>query len=73
MVLDKIIDIANKPDKTVLGTFRGQGSGAKTGDVFFKIKGNDVVVTKPDGTFVTIMKDGINNSSVQSVLKGAVK
>ncbi|MGK0131513.1 hypothetical protein ACR2RM_26890, partial [Pseudomonas aeruginosa] len=40
------------------------------GDVFFRIKGDDVVVTKPDGTFVTIMKDGINNTSVKNALKG---
>jgi len=25
------------------------------------IKGNDVVVTKPNGEFVTILKDGINS------------
>ena len=36
----------------------------------FRIKGNDVVVTKPDGKFVTILKDGVkNNGSVKSALK----
>jgi filamentous hemagglutinin len=40
--------------------------------VFFRIKGSDVVVTKPDGSFVTILKDGVtNNTSVINALKGA--
>ncbi|HHM5930179.1 TPA: hypothetical protein ACRNKP_005927 [Pseudomonas aeruginosa] len=70
MVLDKIQDIGNNPEKVILGKFAGQGSGGTRGDVFFRIKGDDVVVTKPDGTFVTIMKDGINNTSVKNALKG---
>jgi filamentous hemagglutinin len=42
--------------------------------VFFRIKGNDVVVTKPDGSFVTILKDKVTqNSYVQSALKGGVR
>lgn len=32
--------------------------------LFFR-KGNDVVLTKPDGTFVTVMKDGVNNKQFQ--------
>jgi len=39
----------------------------------FRIKGNDVVVTKPDGSFVTILKDGVNNTSVKNALKGDPK
>lgn len=70
MVLDKIQDIGNNPEKVIPGKFAGQGSGGTRGDVFFRIKGDDVVVTKPDGTFVTIMKDGINNTSVKNALKG---
>ena len=70
MVFDKIQDIGKNPEKVIPGTFSGQGSGGIRGDVFFRIKGNDVVVTKPDGTFVTIMKDGINNTSVKNALKG---
>lgn len=55
--------------------FTGQGieNGASRGDVFFRIKGDDVVVTKPDGSFVTILKDGINNTSVKNALKGDPK
>ena len=70
MVMDKIQDIGNNPEKVIPGTFAGQGSGGVRGDVFFRIKGDDVVITKPDGTFVTIMKDGINNPSVKNALKG---
>jgi len=74
-VLDIINDIGSHPDKVVAGKFAGQGagSGASRGDVFFRIKGNDVVVTKPDGSFVTILKDGINNTSVKNALKGDPK
>ena len=73
-VLNIINDIGTNPDKVVAGKFAGQGTeaGASRGDVFFRIKGNDVVVTKPDGSFVTILKDGvINNTSVKNALKGA--
>lgn len=70
MVIDKIQDIGNNPEKVIPGTFAGQGNGGTRGNVFFRIKGNDVVITKPDGTFVTIMKDGINNPSVKNALKG---
>jgi len=74
-VLDIINDIGSNPDKVVAGKFAGQGagSGASRGDVFFRIKGNDVVVTKPDGSFVTILKDDINNTSVKNALKGDPK
>ncbi|WP_317618741.1 VENN motif pre-toxin domain-containing protein, partial [Dickeya oryzae] len=74
-VLDIINDIGSNPDKVVAGKFAGQGvgNGASRGDVFFRIKGNDVVVTKPDGSFVTILKDGVNNTSVKSALKGDPK
>ncbi|WP_274605286.1 hypothetical protein [Erwinia persicina] len=71
-VLDIINDIGSNPDKVIAGKFAGQGvgGGASRGDVFFRIKGNDVVVTKPDGSFVTVLKDGINNTSVKNALKG---
>lgn len=53
------------------GSFSGQGGGGVIGDVFFRIKGNDVVVTKPDGSFVTILKGGvIGNTFVTNALKG---
>ena len=74
MVLDKIHDVGSNPEKVVPGTFAGQGANGARGDVFFRVKGNDVVVTKPDGTFVTILKDGVTqNSSVQNALKGGVR
>jgi len=64
----KIIDIAEHPDEVVSGTFRGQGPGGTRGPVEFRIKGSDVVVTTPDGHFVTVLPDGINNPSVQAAL-----
>lgn len=73
-VLNIINDIGSNPDKVVAGKIAGQvaGAGASRGDVFFRIKGNDVVVTKPDGSFITILKDGVlNNTSVKNALKGA--
>lgn len=74
-VLDIINDIGSNPDKVVAGKFAGQdvGNGASRGDVFFRIKGNDVVVTKPDGSFITILKNGINNTSVKNALNGDPK
>lgn len=56
------------------GTFAGQGANGARGNVYFRVKGNDVVVTKPNGTFVTILKDGVNqNPSVKSALEGKVR
>lgn len=73
-MLDRINDIGNHPEKVIPGTFAGQGANGARGDVFFRIKGNDVVVTKPNGEFVTILKDGaIQNPSVLSALKGDVR
>ncbi|WP_435938681.1 VENN motif pre-toxin domain-containing protein [Moraxella bovoculi] len=68
MVVRIINDIALKPEMVVLGDFAGQGSNGSRGNVHFRIKGNDVVVTKTDGTFVTILKNGINNTSVKKAL-----
>ncbi|MEF9672755.1 hypothetical protein QNM99_12635 [Pseudomonas sp. PCH446] len=74
MVVNRINDIGNNPDEVIPGTFAGQGVGGARGDVFFRIKGNDVVVTKPDGSFVTILKDGVTqNPSVKSALEGVVR
>jgi filamentous hemagglutinin len=70
-VIDKIQDIGNNPERVVNGTFMGQGAGGTRGPVQFRIKGNDVVVTKPDGSFVTILKDGVlHNSSVRQSITG---
>ncbi|WP_346832066.1 hypothetical protein ABDX87_06115 [Pseudomonas abietaniphila] len=60
-VIDKINDIATSPDRVVNGTFAGQGVNGTRGEVIFRVRGDDVVMTKPNGVFVTIMKDGINN------------
>ena len=73
-VTDLINDIGNNATKVILGTFAGQGANGARGNVYFRIKGNDVVVTKPNGTFVTILKDGVNqNPSVKSALEGKVR
>ena len=76
MVREKILEIGRNPEKIIPGKFAGQGGGganSQRGDVFFRIKGDDVVVTKPDGTFVTILKGGINNLSVRNALRGDAK
>lgn len=44
-----------------------------SGAVQFRIKGNNVVVTKPNGEFVTILKNGVNNTSVRHALNGVSK
>lgn len=73
MVLDKIRDIGSNPEKVIPGTFAGQGANGARGDVYFRIKGDDVVVSKSDGTFVTILKNGVTqNSSVKNALKGGI-
>ena len=69
-VRDIINEIGTNPEKIVNGTFAGQGADGARGAVQFRIKGTDVVVTKLDGTFVTILQNGINNSSVKSALGG---
>lgn len=76
-VIDRIQDILQKPEKKIQGKFRGQGKRGNTnrgekGDVWFYIKGNDVVVVdKDDKNFVTILKDGaVNNGSVKEALHG---
>ncbi len=70
MVLSRIMDIGEHPEIVVSGTFSGQGVNGGRGDVIFRIKDNDVVVTKLDGTFVTILKNGVfNNTSVKNALK----
>lgn len=66
--MDKINEISRSPDKVVSGTFSGQGAGGSRGDVIFRIKGSDVVITKPNGEFVTVMKDGVKNPSVVAAL-----
>ena len=52
-----IADIVSNKDEIRVGSWRGQEN-----DVLFFIKGNDVVITKTDGEFVTVLKDGVINS-----------
>lgn len=54
-----IDEIADNPEEVKQGPWNPRGGGAED-DYFFR-KGDDVVVTKRDGTFVTILKGGINN------------
>jgi hypothetical protein len=54
-----IDEIGQNPDEVRQGPWNPDGGGA-TDDYFFR-RGDDVVVTKSDGTFVTILKGGINN------------
>jgi hypothetical protein len=54
-----IDEIGQNPDEVRQGNWNPEGGGA-TDDYFFR-RGEDVVVTKSDGTFVTILKGGINN------------
>ena len=56
-----IDDIISHPDTVKTGYWRGQSD-----DVVFYIKGDDVVITKIGGEFVTIMKDGVNNERVKN-------
>jgi hypothetical protein len=53
------------------GTFSGQGAVLPVGSnargpVWFFAKGRDVVVTDRADNFVTILKDGINNTSFRA-------
>jgi RHS repeat-associated protein len=63
-----VTDIGTRPDRVVNGTFRGQGGRVAAQ---FRIKGSDVVVTSRRGEFVTVLKNGINSTSVQNALKQA--
>jgi filamentous hemagglutinin len=65
---DKIEDIATNPDRVVNGTFAGQGENGGRGPVQFRIKGRDVVITTRKGAFVSILKDGINSTSVRQAI-----
>ena len=68
-----IYEIAKRPDELRVGTFNGQGirQGANhaRGSVLFRIKGNNVVVTSPEGEFITILKNGLTNPSVKKGIR----
>ncbi|HET9639516.1 MAG TPA: RHS repeat-associated core domain-containing protein, partial [Allosphingosinicella sp.] len=63
-----INSIVKGADRVATGTFRGQGPGGTRGVVQFFVKGRDVVVARK-GEFVTILKNGITNPSVQQALR----
>ena len=54
---DKIESIVGRYDQVKQGVWRG---GVQ--DAIYYRQGADVVVTKVDGSFITILKDGVNNS-----------
>ena len=68
-----IYEIAKRPDELRVGTFNGQGTrqGANhaRGSVLFRIKGNNVVVTSPEGEFITILKNGLTSPSVKKGIR----
>jgi len=68
-----IYEIAKRLDELRVGTFNGQGirQGANhaRGSVLFRIKGNNVVVTSPEGEFITILKNGLTNPSVKKGIR----
>jgi RHS repeat-associated protein len=64
-----INSIVKGAERVATGTFLGQGPGGSRGPVVFFVRGRDVVVTNRKGEFVTILKNGITNSSVQQALR----
>ena len=58
---EEIKNIYENPDETCYGSWAGQKE-----NVNFFIKGNDVVICKKSGEFITIMKDGVNNERVKN-------
>jgi hypothetical protein len=54
-----IEDIAQNYDQVRQGAWNPNGGGGS--DYFFFQKGDDVVISQSDGTFVTILKDGVDN------------
>ena len=55
-----ILDIVDHADEKIGGEWRGQ-----EGPVLFHIKGSDVVVTRENGEFVTILKGGVKNARIK--------
>ena len=63
-ILSIIYDIINNATEQRIGFGRGQED-----EVVFYIKGDDVVITKKSGDFITIMKGGIENARVKNARK----
>lgn len=55
-----VLDIVDHADEKVGGEWRGQ-----EGPVLFYVKGQDVVVTRENGEFVTVLKGGVENARVK--------
>lgn len=63
--LEQIIhDIFDHCTEKRIGSYMGQPE-----DVIFHIKGDDVVVTKPNNEFVTVLKGGVNCARVKNARK----
>ncbi len=63
--LEQIIhDIFNHCTEKRIGSYMGQPE-----DVIFHIKGDDVVVAKPNNEFVTVLKGGVNCARVKNARK----
>lgn len=60
-LLEIINDIRNKREEVRRGPWRGQEQ-----EVFFHIKGQNVVLTKPEGEYITILKGGTENERVKN-------
>ena len=56
-----INDTIENPDEKRYGFFRGQDE-----EVVFYIKGKNVVLTKKDGAFITILPGGTTNGRVKN-------
>lgn len=61
---DIIDNIEKNSSEQRIGDWRGQNE-----EVLFFIKENDVVVSKQDGEFATILKGGIENARVKNARK----
>ncbi len=61
--MEKIIDdiYVNHDESVKIGQWRGQKD-----EVLFYIKGEDVVITKQNGEFVTILRGGKSNVRVKN-------
>ena len=60
-IRSRIQRIFDNADEVRSGVFRGQGPNGTEGPVLFFRRGHDVVVTTPNGDFVTLLTGGINN------------
>ena len=62
--LSIIKDIRDNASEKRIGSWRGQPD-----EVLFFIKGDNVVITKQNGEFITVLKGGVNNERVKNARK----